>query len=249
MLAICALAGITSSISIGSWVFAVKSHNMATIDVTSTLASIIPAILCAVFFGEAFSGMKMIGFGFIVAASVLMLGGNKSIERKRGGIFGNMCLILTALGEAFSSFAQQLYKQYCTEGGIYASGRPTYSKTVYNFYIYVFSAITLAVFFLIYLVVSRNKKELSARSLAVNTAKSIPFISIMAVCLFAAIFLQTVAANDFNMPSQVLYPIIKGGGLVGMLIIGAVFFGEKFTKKSIIGTSLALVGIVLINIL
>ena len=102
---------------------------------------------------------------------------------------------------------------------------------------------------MIYLIVSRNKKELTARSLAVNTAKALPFISIMAVCLFAAIFLQTVAANDFNMPSQVLYPIIKGGGLVGMLIIGAVFFDEKFTKKSIIGTSLALVGIVLINIL
>ena len=125
MLAICALAGIASSISIGSWVFAVKSHNMATIDVTSTLASIIPAILCAVFFGEAFSGMKMIGFGFIVAASALMLGINKTAKHKSSRIFGNICLILTALGEAFSSFAQQLYKQYCTEGGIYASGRPT----------------------------------------------------------------------------------------------------------------------------
>ena len=236
MLAICALSGIASAVNIGCWVLAVKSNALATVDVSCTLASILPAILCWILFGEAISGMKMIGFAFIAAASFFMLGYNKTLNRK-GGILGKILLILTALGDALVSFSQQLYKQY----------RAEYSKTVFNFYIYIFAAIALAVFFLVYALTSKDRTTLSVPSLAKNTWKAFPFIGIMAICLFAANFLQTAAA--FSMPPQILYPIIKGGCLVGMLIVGAVFFGEKFNKKSIIGTSLALVGIVLINIL
>ena len=132
---------------------------------------------------------------------------------------------------------------------MYAIEGQTYSKTVYNFYIYIFAASALSIFFLVYALGAKNRETLTVRSIGKNTKKALPFIAIMAVCLFTATFLQTVAANDYQMPSQILYPIMKGGGLIGSLVVAALFFGEKFTKKSITGVALALVGIVLMNVL
>ena len=255
MIAICALAGVASAVNIGCWVIAVKSNAMATIDVMSTLGSIIPAVLCAILFNEQISWLKMIGFAFILSASLVMLGYNKGVREKRisldnrARLIGKITLFLTPAGDCIASFCQQLYKQYCAEGGMYAVEGQTYSKTVYNCYIYIFAAAALAVFFIVYAITARDRQTLTVASLSRNTVHALPFISIMAVCLFSANFLQTVAANDYHMPSQVLYPIMKGGGLVGSLLVGAIFFGEKPNKKSILGCSFALIGIVLMNVL
>jgi len=248
MLAICVFSGITMALNVGFWALAVKYCAMSTLDVMTTLSSIIPAVLCSIFFGETFSWMKMIGFTLIVIASFFMMGYNRSIKGK-GSILGKILMLLTVLGDAFFSFSQQIYKQFRTVGGMYADGKPTYSKTVFNFYIYIFAAITLSLFFIIYALTTKDKKEVSLNALSKNTYPALPFIAIMAICLFIANFMQTAATNDFNMPSQILYPIIKAGCLIMNTLTAAIFFGEKPNKKSYIGLSFALIGIVLINIL
>ena len=62
-------------------------------------------------------------------------------------------------------------------------------------------------------------------------------------------YLQTMATNDYAMPSQVLYPIIKGGCLVTVNLTAMLFFGERITARSVIGSSVAIIGIVCMSVL
>ncbi len=55
--------------------------------------------------------------------------------------------------------------------------------------------------------------------------------------------------DRLGVSSQVLYPVCKGGCLILVNIMAAVFFSEKPTKLSVAGTLTALVGTVLINLL
>ena len=71
----------------------------------------------------------------------------------------------------------------------------------------------------------------------------------MAVCLFAANYLQTVATNDLGLSSQMLYPILKGGCLITVNFTAMIFFGERITKRSVIGSLVALFGIVIMSVL
>ena len=79
--------------------------------------------------------------------------------------------------------------------------------------------------------------------------KAILHIAIMAACLFAANYFQTVATNDYAMPSQMLYPIVKGGCLITVNFTAMIFFGEKITWRSVTGSLIALAGIVSMSVL
>ena len=81
------------------------------------------------------------------------------------------------------------------------------------------------------------------------SSRVILHIFIMAVCLFAANYLQTVVTNDFGMSSQILYPIIKGGCLITVNFTAMLFFGEKITIRSVCGSLVALCGIVSMSLL
>ena len=74
-------------------------------------------------------------------------------------------------------------------------------------------------------------------------------IAIMAICLFAANYFQTVATGDYGMSSQMLYPIIKGGCLITVNFTAMLCFGEKMTRRTVAGSLVALCGIVSMSIL
>ena len=118
---------------------------------------------------------------------------------------------------------------------------------MFNFYIYIFGAAALLVLWLI-LAARRHKTDKTAFSL-VGLTKPLPYIAVMAACLFIATFLQTACTGDYGMPSQVLYPAIRGGCLVIGFLLGAIFFGERVTARSVLGASTALLGVVLLNVL
>ncbi|MBR5447119.1 MAG: hypothetical protein IKV40_01715 [Clostridia bacterium] len=73
-------------------------------------------------------------------------------------------------------------------------------------------------------------------------------ILIMAVCMFAANYFQTVAITDLEVPSQVLYPVIKGGCLVTVNFTAMIFFGEKITVRSVCGSLVAIAGMICMNV-
>ena len=245
MLAICALSGISSAIQLASWMVAVGCCTMVTLDVSATLGSLLPAILGTVIFGDTFSLPKMLGFALIMIAMPILAGHSTKTKGKMG-LLGAAALVVLGVSDGIFGFGQQLYIRYYTEGGSLATGI-VYPKAVFNFYIYIFGAAALLVLWLI-LAGRKHKTDKTALSLAV-LKKPLPHIAVMAACLFIATFLQTACTSDYGMSSQVLYPAIRGGCLIIGFLLGAVFFGERVTLRSILGAFTALLGVVLLNIL
>lgn len=247
MLWICVLAGASNAAFLAGWLLAIQKNSMVSVDVSLTLGSIIPAIFCAFLFNEEISIPKMLGFAMILAASIILAGHSK--KTVGGGVTGILLLLVAAVGDGMSGFAQQLYRQYYTETGTLTHG-VYYPKTVYHFYTYVFAAILLLVILVCYrLMIASKKQSAERKNLFVIPPRAILHIFIMAICLFAANYLQTVATNDYGMSSQVLYPIIKGGCLITVNFTAMIFFGEKITPRSVLGSCVALCGIVSMSIL
>ena len=247
MLAVCILSGVANVIFLVAWMMSVKYNPMVTVDVTMTTGSIIPAVLCLIFFSEAIRLPKLVGFALIVLASFVLSAHKKS--KIKSSIKGLMWLVAVILGDGFIGFSQQLYVKYFTEGGAFA-GERTYPLATFHFYTYVVAFIFLAVIFGA-MMLRKSGQDRSAYCATLGTAlrPALFHIGVMATFLFATTYLQTVATGVMGMPSQMLYPIIKGGSLVVSNVIAALCFGEKPTWRSLVGSLLAIGGIVLMSVL
>ena len=247
MLAICFFAGAANATFLVFWLLAIQKNAMVTVDVCLTIGSILPAILCALLFGEPISPLKLIGFVLILVATVILAGYNKSTVG-RVGILGVIFLVLAGLGDGLAGFSQQLYKQFYTEGGV--AFRAAYPKSVYHFYTYLFASLLLLLVYGGYCLYMRRADGKSGYLTPKKPfeRKAMPVIVVMAICMFAATYFQTVATGDYGMSSQVLYPMIKGGCLITVNVTACVFFGEKITRRSILGSCVALAGMIIMNI-
>ena len=250
MLAVCALSGFSNAAFLIFWMLAIRKNSMVSVDVGFTLGALIPSVLCTLIFGESFSVLKMIGFAMILLATVVLAGTAKRDDKKSAA--GLVLLVLSAIGDGVTGFSQQLYKHCYTDAGSVA--KTYYPKTVFHYYTYVFAAVALLAVLIWYTFAERRRhraEENVAQSSAASavSGRAVAHIFIMAVCLFAANYLQTVVTNDMGMSSQILYPVLKGGCLITVNFTAMIFFGEKITRRSIIGSLIALCGIVTMSIL
>ncbi len=245
---ICSLAGVSNAAVLVGWLLAIQKNSMVLVDVGLMFGSLIPAVLCALFFGEEISLLKMLGFAMILSATIILAGHNKKVCD--GGFIGILILVFTSVADGMAGFSQQLYKQYYTESGMLNRG-VFYPKSVYHFYTYVFAAIVLLAVIICYRIITYKRSVATGikRDGFSLPLKVVLHILVMAICLFGANYLQTVATNDFKMPSQVLYPIIKGGCLITVNFTALIFFGEKISLRSILGSFVALGGIISTSIL
>ena len=252
MLLLTFCAGIANVAFLIGWILAVRHIPLVTMDVALTIGSLLPAVLCLILFQESISVPKMIGFGLILIATIVLSGYNGS-SGKRAGFLGVALAVIATLGEGLSSFCQQLYKQYFTTEGSRFCGT-AYENSVYQFYTYVFAAALLAIIFAVVAILRYKKQEKEkkgryVRELFASCKRPFPYIAVMAICLFGGNYLQTAATVKYGLSPQVLYPVIKGGCLVTVTITAMLFFNEKPTKRSIIGSAIALGGSVLMSVL
>ena len=253
MLLISAFSGLVNAAFLVGWLLAVQKNALVLVDVGLTLGSLLPAVLCAILYQEAILPTKMIGFALILGATVILAIG-KPKSNRRSNLTGWILLILAAVGDGMTGFSQQLYKQYYTDAGTLSHG-VYYPKSVFHFYTFVFAALALLLFWIGNRLLTHRKQPQGAQG-AQNAQchRTLPLavilhLLIMAICLFASNYLQTVAVADFGMPSQVLYPIMKGGCLITVTFTAAFFFGERITRRTILGCAVALCGIVCMSLL
>lgn len=245
-------AGVANVAFLVGWILAVRRIPLVTMDVSLTIGSLLPAVLCLILFDEAISVPKMIGFGLILLATVILSGYGRSAG-KRAGFLGIALAVMATLGEGISSFCQQLYKQYYTVDGTRFHG-VYYPNSVFQLYTYVFAGTILLLLF-IGVALNRYKKQEKmpktqyVKGLFSSCKRPLPYIVVMAICLFTANYLQTAATTVYGMPSQVLYPVIKGGCLVTVNLTAMLFFNEKPTWRSVAGSAVALGGSVLMSVL
>lgn len=238
-------AGAANAGFVVSWLLAVRKNAYMTVDVVLTLGSLLPAVLCALIFDEPISGRKLIGFGLILAAVVVMAGYNRSVKSSTT-VGGVMLMVLSACAEGLVNFSQQIYKYTCES---------EYSAAVYNLLGYFFAALTLAILSAALLL--RKKAKQAGGDTAVQQTdsteggmrKALPYIVLMAACLFANSYFQTLATTAGGMSSQMLYPIMRGGGLILSTLMAAAFFGERITVRSVCGIAVSFLGILFCGVL
>ena len=70
--------------------------------------------------------------------------------------------------------------------------------------------------------------------------KAVSLIALAAVCDGVSYLLQLYGAS--NLPATVLYPFITGGGIVFSTVLGALVFGEKLTKRTVLSVAFCFCG-------
>ena len=230
LLLISLIAGVGTSVFVITWLLAIRRGAYMLVDVFLTVGVVIPMALSAIFYNEKIGLWEIAGFLLLIVAAVILCGYSSSVKSKLK--VGDIILLATSgIANGFVGFSQKMFTN---------SGSTT-SASVYNFYTYVFSAIVLVLFFLF----SKGKREdkFDAKALF---GKVFWFVGIMAVCLFACSYFNTLAAKHLG--AAQLYPLTQGAGLILSTIMSAVFFGEKIKPRLIVGVSVAFVGLLAINL-
>lgn len=233
MIAISAFSGISTSVFVVCWLISVKNGAYMMLDVFLMLGVLVPIIAGRIVFNENIKLTQGFGIGILFIAVMLMCSYNNSIKEKIS-ISSLTLLIICGFANGLTDFSQKLFVKQMSDIPI----------AVFNFYTYVFSALVLGIFFVIFSIKEKSQTA-SAKS---NDIKHIfGYITVMSLCLFANSYFKTMAAGFLDSAS--LYPLNQGMSLILSSIMSATLFHERLTTKCIIGLITSFVGLIIINVL
>lgn len=221
-------SGVATSAFVVFWLISVKQSAYMMLDVFLMLGTIVPMAACKLLFNEHILWYQYIGLAVLIAAVLIMCSYNNSIKSAltpRALIL----LIITGAANGLSDLSQKLYVKTVSDG----------SAAVFNLYTYIFSALVLAVCFLIF----SNREKTDIRT---SVKPIFGYITVMSLCLFLNSFFKTVAASYLD--SAQLYPMSQGLSIIGSSIMSATLFKEKLTVKCIIGLIMAFAALLIINL-
>ena len=218
------LSGVSNSVFVISWLFAVNFGAYMLVSVFLTVGLLVPIALCAIFFGERIEWNHLVGFAVLIAAVLVMCSYSSSVKSKLGKK-AIVLLFICGTSSGLASFSQKWFV-YTTNGG---------SIPAFNFYTYVFASIVLLTSYLIF----RDKKK-SENSEKFTLRPVWHYVTIMAVMLFSNSYLMTLAASKLD--AVLLYPLSTGIGLVLSALMCSIFFKEKLSLRGWISVTLACVG-------
>lgn len=223
------LSGVGTSLFVVSWLLAVRRGAYMLVDVFLLLGMVVPIGGSAIFFQESIRYNHWIGFAILLVAVLLLCSYNNSIKTKLN-LPAFLLLCLSGLANGVADFSQKLFVKLESETPI----------EVFNFYTYVFAAITLAIFFF-----TQKRSGVQSEADKGKTRFILIYIPIMAVCLFLNSLFKTYAA--LYLDAAILYPLNMGAALVLSSLMAAIFFGESLKWKSILAIILAFTALISIN--
>ncbi|MBR5445917.1 MAG: hypothetical protein IKV57_07335 [Clostridia bacterium] len=232
-LAISIVSGISTSAFVVSWLIAVRTGAYMMVDVFPTLGVIIPVIACRIWFGEPVRWNQLAGIFLLAAAAYIMCTYNKTIGKATLTPASLLLLSVCGISNGLTSFSQKWFQ--------YAGSS---DAAVFNFYTYVFSAVSLL---LCWLITRKIYSRKSTGSSAGNLRKLAVYVVIMSLCIFLHSFFSTMAAGYLS--SSQLYPLMQGGALVLSMLMCAVCFGEKITLRCLLGIGVTFAALLCINLL
>lgn len=235
VLVISALSGVATSFFVVSWLVSVKKGAYMMLDVFLMTGVLLPMLGGTVFFDEHITWGGMLGVGLLILSAIILCLYNNSIKKDKLTARSFLLLVLCGVANGVADFSQKWFVRASDNGSV----------AVFNFYTYVFSALTLAV---LYAVMTRKTwREESPQGEPSSIKKILPYVAVMAICLFANSYFKTAAAGYLD--ASVLYPLNQGLALALSSIMVAVFFREKLTPTCIGGLSLTAIGLLLIRFL
>ena len=233
-LAITLLSGVATAAFVVSWLLSVRSGAYMMVEVFLLLGVLVPILLCRIFYDERITVWQMIGMAVLLVAVYLMCTYNASIKgRLSRRAF--LLLVLCGLSNGFADFSQKLF----------VKTRPAGSVAAFNFYTYLFGALTLLGAYFVF----RARDQRQGRTPRAPLAVVRPiwgYVVVMAVCLFAYSFLKTKAAGYLD--AVELYPLSQGCTVTFSLLMASFLFKERINVRCVVGVVLSFVGLLLINL-
>lgn len=203
------LYGFMTAISCNYKMLALGEGSLHITTLIVTASMIIPTMSGFIFFGEAFSLIKLIGIIFLLFFVYLSLNKDKTTEKinSRWLIYCAICFISTGMIGILQKIHQgSVYK---TETGAFLlSG--FICSLIYSF--------------------AMSKKY--KRTLNLSTANCV-FAAIIGLCTFANHYLNLKLSGI--VPAQLFFPLVNAGPMILTIIISVVIFKEKITKMQMIG--------------
>ena len=160
---------------------------------------------------------------------------NNSVKKDKLNLPSILLLVVCGLANGLTDFSQKWFVKESGEMPI----------SVFNFYTYVFSALTLRLVYLFFL--WREPRGTDEGAEGFSLKKILGYVAIMSICLFANSYCKTLAAGYLD--SALLYPLNQGAALILSSIMAATLFHERLTPKAIIGLVTAFAGLIVINVL
>ena len=228
-----ALSGISTSAFVIFWLFAIRQGAYGLVDVFLTLGTLLSALLSVLFYGAEFTAFDAVGFLMLIIASVILCSYSINIKRNGITVAAMATLVLSAICNGISDFSKEIFNKELGD---------VYTASAFNFYTFLFSALVLFIIFLI----PKSTKS-SRENIRTLTKRGVPYIALMAVCLFLNSFFKTLAAKTLDM--ALISPLSQGAALILVTVMASVFFGEKIKKRCIWGLIVAIGGLLIINFL
>ena len=232
LLAVSALSGITTSVFVVCWLISVKKGAYMMLDVFLMLGVLVPLLAGKLFFDEFIKTTQWIGIGILFIAVYIMCSYNNSIKGKMS-IVSLVLLIVCGVANGLTDFSQKLFMKMAGDTPI----------AIFNFYTYIFSALTLLVFYCVF-----NKVEkVDGEKKSSGIKQIFGYILVMSICLFANSYFKTMAAGHLD--SAQLYPLNQGASLIISSVMSATLFRERLTLKCVIGLLISFGGLIVLNVL
>ena len=243
VLIISAFAGITTSVFIVSWLLAVKKSAYTALDAFVSLGLLVPIIFSSAFYSERITLSQILGLILLLIAVTLMSFYNNQIKDKLSAS-SIILLLIVGLSNGLTDFSYKIFKY----------SKDSTPASVFNLYIYLFSAITLlAVFLYFHFRHVKDCKDTDAKTESetadtplLDRKKSV-YIAIMAIFLFCNSYFKTLAASRLS--AIQIYPLAQGGAMLLTLMMSAVFFKEKIKPLCIAGLIVLFISLLFINVI
>lgn len=213
------------------WMYAYKQDAYVFLNIFTMLGSIVTCLLSLIVFGDPIKWNQWIGIAILFCAVTVMSKYNKEIKGKLS-IKGILILIFGCIGCAVSDFSQKLYVKTIGE-----------SVATFNFYTYAFGFVII----LILHIITCTKQKSFAVTPAVSSKRNIWTYFIMSFFLFLNTVFKTLAATLLT--TAQIYPVLQGSNLICSGLMAHIMFKEKANTKSVIGMTIAFIGLLIMNLL
>lgn len=241
ILFISAFAGVTTSVMLVTWLLAVQKSAYSAMDAFLSVSVLVPILLSSIFYKETVSLSQWIGLALLFGAVILMSLYTNQIKQKLGW---SAILLLLAMS-VFNGLADFSYK-------LFDHRAPDVPASVFNFYIYIFCAISLLIVFFLAKEKAPLEEDREVEALQPNKEKDLDkrkliYIAVMAAAQFCYSYFKTLAASRLS--SVELFPLQQGLSITLSLLMAAVLFKEKVKPLCIIGLVVLFVGLLFLNVI
>ena len=224
------LSAVFMSMFTVAWLYAYKSEAYIFLSIFTMLGSIVTAMLGFIIYGDPLKPTRIIGMLLLFVAVYVMSLYNKNIKGKMT-TKGVITLVIGGLGAALADFMQKVFTKE-------SLGSPY----VFNFYTYALAIVPQLI--ILYLLL-RGKPKGERISEGLLDKRHILIFFVISAALYLNSTTKTLATS--YIPATQMYPTLQGANLIASAILASVLFGEKITKKSIIGIAIALTSVILMN--